>query len=317
MRTDNLSRAFARRNGRRKGVPGGLVSHWAVESVSMSIRRDECLALVGRSGCGKTTLARMIALLLPRTSGYIYLDSREVSSFTRKEHRQFRHRVRLIFQNQDAIFNPYMSVRETLDESLRHLTELPRRQRGQMIEDLFLQVGLPPKLADRYPQKLSGGQKRRISIARALIGDPDLIIGDEPLASLDVFTQNHIVDQLLSLRESRRFSLLLITHDIHRVHQLATRIAVMHSGRLVEVARTSQEFQHPYSISLFRASRLEEIDEVDLGTEEGTYLTHSCLYRRYCPIYARSNKPEYCRTVQPQLLPFEPGHEVACHMVKL
>jgi ABC-type glutathione transport system ATPase component len=317
LRTEELTRTFRRRGAMRAAGESDepRLDH-AVDRVSFSIRRDECLALVGRSGCGKTTLARMLTLLLPRTSGKIYLDNREIGSFDADDLKRFRLRVRLIFQNQDAIFNPYLTVGATLDESLAHLTDLERRERQELMVELMEQVGLSPELLKRMPQKLSGGQKRRISIARALIGDPDLIIGDEPLASLDVFTQNRIVEQLWELRRRRRFSLLLITHDIKQVHKLADRIAVMHAGRIVEICRYDAELRHPYSINLFRASRLEQVDEATPSAEDAELTPDSCLYRPYCALYQKLGRPAVCRTVRPPLIQVRTGHFAACHLVE-
>lgn len=291
----------------------------AVDDVTLSIGENECLGLVGESGCGKTTLARLITRLLKPTAGTIFFENKNIWDMNHKELQQFRRSVSMIFQNQDAIFNPYMRVAKNFFKALK-VHGVPRSEYQDTAKRMLGMVKLNGDILQRYPRQLAGGQKRRVSIARALVGNPKVLIGDEPLASLDAFNQNVIIDLLKELRDSLKFSMIFITHDFRRIHDLSTRIAIMYRGRVVETARTNSELYHPYSINLIRASLLQPVDENDAETiimpgRQG------CLYRNLCFIYKKlpTIKREECNHETPQLLPLiadSTKHLVACHQCK-
>ena len=205
----------------------------AVDDVSLTIDKGETLGLVGESGSGKTTLARLALRLLPLTSGVIRIGGLDVHGADRRQLRDLRRRVQIVFQDPYSSLDPRMSVGSIVAEGLRGLT---RGERDLKVSDLLDQVGLPPAFARRHPHQLSGGQRQRVSIARALAVGPEFLVLDEPVSALDVSVQSQVLNVLSDLQTSLGLTYLFISHDLTIVRHLANRIAVMYLGKLVELA---------------------------------------------------------------------------------
>jgi oligopeptide transport system ATP-binding protein len=229
----------------------------AVDDVSLDIKAGEILGLVGESGCGKSTLSRIIMQLLRPDGGSVRLAGTELTSLPRGAVRRHRIDFQMIFQDPYASLNPRLTIFSTLGEALqqRHpkLKGEPLRQR---VGDLLETVGLPARQMQRYPHEFSGGQRQRIAIARALAPEPRIIIADEPVSALDVSIQSQILNLLRRLQRDLGLTMLFISHDLAVVRYLADRIAVMHSGKIVERGDAGEVFQnpqHPYTRQLLAA----------------------------------------------------------------
>lgn len=225
----------------------------AVDRVSLQIARGETLALVGESGCGKTTLGRTLLRLYKPTEGTIRFDGRELESLSRYDARGFRQRVQMIFQDPISSLNSRMKVRDIIAEPLRANGVGDTAWRERRVAELLDLVGLPAGAQQRFPHAFSGGQRQRIGIARALALNPDLIVADEPVSALDVSTQAQILNLLRDLQTQLGLAILIIAHDLAVVRQIADRIAVMYLGRIVETAPRNALFespQHPYTQAL-------------------------------------------------------------------
>ncbi len=235
----------------------GSDTHTAVADVSLSIQRGETLGIVGESGCGKTTLGKMLAHLTEPTSGSMTFDGTQLLSLSRTRLRQERRRFQMIFQDPYSSLNPRMTVQAILAEPLR-THGVNRAQRQERITELIDLVGLPTSALRRYPHEFSGGQRQRIGIARALALEPDFIIADEPVAALDVSIQAQILNLLQDLKQRLHLTYLFISHDLRVVEYISDRVAVMQSGRIVELADADELYKnprHPYTRQLLASSR--------------------------------------------------------------
>ncbi len=243
----------------RKGVFGKVVNHVkAVDGVSFTIHRGETLGLAGESGCGKTTVGRVILRLLDATRGEVYFgESPNLLTLTQKEMRPYRKKMQIIFQDPYSSLNPRLTVGSTLSEPVRvfKLTASREETRRRCVE-LLNWVGLEEPHLSRYPHEFSGGQRQRVGIARALSVQPELIIADEPVSALDVSIQGQIINLLMDLKERLGLSYLFVAHDLSVVRHISDRVAIMYLGRIVELAGTEPLFQapkHPYTRALLEA----------------------------------------------------------------
>ncbi len=242
----------------RKGFFKKVVDHVrAVDEVSLCLKKGETLALVGESGCGKTTLGKGLLHLTPSSSGRVLFDGVDLNSLNRNELRQYRRQMQIIFQDPFSSMNPRMIVGEIIAEGMRALNgHLAERERFDRVNQLLEQVGLPVESRLRYPHEFSGGQRQRICIARALAVNPRLIVCDEPTSALDVSVQAQIIKLLKSLQEKDGLSYLFISHDLAVVAEIAHRVAVMYKGKIVEIGDTEQVLkspQHDYTKKLLSA----------------------------------------------------------------
>jgi peptide/nickel transport system ATP-binding protein len=269
----------------------------AVDGVSFGVEPGETLALVGESGCGKSTVARLIVGLYPPSEGRVAFRGR---------------RMQMIFQDPYASLNPRWRVKDIVAEPIRFLKRSAPVDR--QVDDLLLQVGLSPEDGDKYPHEFSGGQRQRISIARALAGEPDLLVCDEPTSALDVSVQAQILNLMADLQQRLRLTYVFISHNLAVVSQVADRVAVMYLGRIVEMAPARELFRHPrhpYTRMLLDAVpdlAMSGKPRVPVAGEVPNPLSppSGCTFHPRCP-HANTR----CRAERPQLI-----DDVACHAVQ-
>jgi len=302
---------------------GGLskdVVH-AVSDVNLDIRRGETLGLVGESGCGKTTLSRMIVRLLNPTSGAIEFDGTDVSFLRGSQLKQFRRRAQIVFQDPYASLDPRTKVGESMAEGLRHHGVGDRTERRRRVSEMLEMVGMHASHADRYPHEFSGGQRQRIGIGRALILTPDLLVADEPVSALDVSVQAQILNLLKDLQKELNLTVLFVAHNLAVVENVSDRVAVMYLGRVVEIASRSEIFdnpRHPYTETLLRAvpaahPRDRRHSPLDIGeVPSPLHPPTGCAFHPRCALA----RPGLCDQTPPALMSIQgfAEHEAACYV---
>lgn len=319
LEVKSLKKYFPIRAGFLRRVVGHVK---AVDDVSFHVRRGETLALVGESGCGKTTTARCILRAVNPTSGQILFRTGkdqivDVAALPKRELRPLRRQMQMIFQDPYSSLNPRMTLLDIIGEPLLVNGVGNAGERQDRVAELLKVVQLPAEYMRRYPHAFSGGQRQRIGIARALALNPSLIVADEPVSALDVSVQAQIVNLLLELQEELNVSYIFVAHDLSVVKHMSDRVAVMYVGRIVEVADTQTLFhspQHPYTEALLSAipkpdPRLRS-NRIILEGEvaDPAHPPSGCYFHPRCR-YAI----ERCKSETPQLQAMQPGHLVSCH----
>jgi peptide/nickel transport system ATP-binding protein/oligopeptide transport system ATP-binding protein len=320
VRVEHLVKRYpVRRRGILGGRTVGLIS--AVDDVSFSVESGEALALVGESGCGKTTTARSMLHLVAATSGEVWFDGEDVLSVFRGNDRaamlRARRGLQYMFQDPYLSLNPRWTIGQTLREPFRVHRHVPEEDWNNRIAELLERVGLEPVHAWRYPHEFSGGQRQRVGVARALAVEPQFLVLDEPVSSLDVSVRAQILNLLVELRATLGLTYLYISHDLASVRFIAHRVAVMYLGSIVEMAPSEILFRHPlhhYTHALLSAVPVPDPDSrptrVALRGEppSAMHIPPGCRFHTRCP----AALPR-CQTTPPVLTPSGAGRLVACH----
>ncbi|MGQ9856272.1 MAG: ABC transporter ATP-binding protein [Fervidobacterium sp.] len=313
----NLKKYFPIRGGVFLQVQGWVK---ALENVTLSIEENSVVGVVGESGCGKTTLAKLIVKIHEPTDGKIIFHKNGEHDITYKlgrVHSMFRRDVQMIYQNPFDSLDPRMNIYDIIAEPLRaHKVFENKKEEKEYVKELLERVGLNADMLERYPHEFSGGQRQRIAIARAIALKPRLILCDEPTSALDVSVQNQIINLLFKLREEYKMSYLFISHNLDVVQYLSDRIYVMYLGSVVEEGRAEDIFtnpRHPYTISLIQAvpgwnPRQKKFSKITLTGEPPSPINppSGCPFHPRCP-YAQ----DVCKTEKPKLLGED--HKVACY----
>jgi oligopeptide/dipeptide ABC transporter ATP-binding protein len=303
----------------RKGLLRRTVGYvYAVDGVSFSINRGETLGLVGESGCGKSTVGRVILRLIEPTAGSIKVHGRDITRLPRSELRPYRRQMQIIFQDPFSSLDPRMTAGDIVGEPLRVHRVARRRERRERVAQLFERVGLRSAQMDNFPHQFSGGQRQRIGIARALALNPRLIIGDEPVSALDVSIQAQVINLLMDLQRELGLGYLFISHNLAVVEHISHKIAVMYLGRIVEFADKRTIFtqpKHPYTEALLSAvpvpdptiKRKKLVVQGDVPSPMRP--PSGCHFHTRCPYVVPR-----CKLEVPQLRDVGGGQLVACHL---
>jgi len=292
----------------------------AINGVDLDVKRGEALCVVGESGCGKSTVARVVMGLLEPTAGSIEYDGQRIDDLSAERLMPYRRRMQMIFQNPYASLNPRLTVKQALEEPMRfHNPGIGNGELKDKVQDVMDSVGVDPSWRERFPHEFSGGQRQRVSIARALMVDPEFIVADEPISALDVSIQAQVLNLMMDAMEQRNLTYMFITHDLSVVEHFGTRVAVMYLGSLCELAPTRTLFEtprHPYTKALIsaipklnrdRPAHIKLIGEVPTPID----LPSGCFFHNRC-VYANDR----CRVEKPELHSVDGGCRVACHGVQ-
>ena len=291
----------------------------AVDDVSFAVNRGETLGLVGESGCGKSTLARSILQLIEPTSGSVRFEGREIAGLGRRQSRELRADMQMVFQDPYASLNPRKRIAQIVGDPMVMHGIVKRDEAKGVVQDLLETVGLNPEHYNRFPHEFSGGQRQRIGIARALGLRPKLIIADEPVSALDVSIQAQIINLLEDLQDEYRLTFIFVAHDLSVVRHVADRIAVMYLGKIVEIGPAEAVYNtpiHPYTHALLsavpipdpraNAARKQVVLEGDVPSPANP--PPACRFHTRCP-----RATEICTQEEPPLIDHGNDHYAACH----
>ena len=315
LKVENLTKHYPHRAGILKKTIS-LVR--AVENVSFSIEAGETLCIVGESGCGKSTIARLLMRLVTPTSGRVMINGTDIAGLNAHELRTWRRQMQMVFQDPYSSLNPRLTAGQIITEPVENFERLSRKQRKELAAELLRKVGMSPEMMDRLPSELSGGQRQRLGIARALALKPSLIIADEAVSALDVSVQAQILNLLLDLQQQMGIAFIFISHDLGVVEHIGHRVAVMYLGRIVELAPCEALFAnpvHPYTEALIAAAPIPDPTRIRLELPvQGEVPSpvnppSGCAFHPRCPLAI-----ERCRIEVPPLVASADGRVVACHV---
>lgn len=290
----------------------------ACNDVSLEVHQGKTLGIVGESGCGKSTFARMLIQLDQPTEGEFQYRGRDIVNLSRKEKWLNRKNMQMVFQDPQATFNPKMKIVDILTEPLVNYGLLNRRDKAEKARELLEMVELPMEFLDRFPHNMSGGQRQRISIARALSLEPEILVCDEATSALDVSIQQNIIELLVKLQKEKNISIVFICHDIALVQSFSHQLAVMYLGHVVEVlpgSEVSTGAVHPYTQALLGAlfsvhmDPGKKIDSIEGEVPSPLDLPKGCTFQNRCSFCT-----DWCVHEKPELREVAPGHRVACHI---
>jgi peptide/nickel transport system ATP-binding protein len=311
VEVEHLTKEFAVKQG---VFARGTARVHAVEDISFTVRRGETLGIVGESGCGKSTTARLMLRLLDPTEGTIRFDGNDISHLSQHQLRPLRREMQMIFQDPYSSLNPRKTVGQIVSAPFAIHRVKNARSR---VQELLETVGLSPEHFNRYPHEFSGGQRQRIGVARALALSPKLIVCDEPVSALDVSIQAQVLNLLRSLQQDFRLTYVFISHDLSVIRQIADRVAVMYLGRLVELGDSESIYdhpKHPYTAALLSAvprTGIAARERIMLGGDVPSPIAppQACVFHPRCPRFHRG----HCDVEAPQLRELAAGQEAACH----
>jgi len=301
-----------------RGMGGAAATVHAVDNVSFSIARGETLGLVGESGCGKSTVGKMIVRLLAPSEGRILLDGADITHASHRAMRPLRRQVQMVFQDPNGSLNPRQRAGDIVEEPLLVHGLGNSAERKAKVADLFARVGLRPDQLRNVPSKFSGGQRQRLAIARALALNPSLIVADEPVSALDVSIQAQVINLMSDIQKEFGLAYLFVAHDLGVVQHISDRVAVMYLGRIVEIGSTADVYRrpsHPYTRTL-----MDAVPRLDPSRRHGRVKVPrgevpspldpppGCAFHPRCPIAS-----DICRAERPQLRRLASGVEAACH----
>lgn len=292
----------------------------ACDNVTLNAYAGQTLGIIGESGCGKSTLVRTILQIHPASGGEVIFDGQDILKLRGEAARQNRRKIQMVFQDPTAAFNPKMKVKEIVCEPLLNFGLIKKSEVDAKAAELLRMVELPEDFKDRYPHNMSGGQRQRLGIARALSLEPKIVVCDEATSALDVSVQEKICELLVRLQKEKGITYLFICHDLGLVDLMCHQIAVMYLGNIVEYIgygrRISTEGMHPYTKALMKSvfkvdfKPGEKIEPLESEIPSPLDLPKGCPFQNRC-----GQCMEICRSVKPQLKEVVPGHFVACHMV--
>ena len=314
IQVNNLEKHFIKKNILNKEIKRLK----AVDGIGFEVAEGESLGLVGESGCGKSTTAMLLSGLIPSTGGHIYFNGEDITDIYSKDmaKKNRRKKIQMVFQDPSASLNPRMKIKSILAEPF---TLQGKKADDEQLIELLANVGLEPEYMDRYPHEMSGGQKQRIIIARALSMEPQVLILDEPTASLDVNVQAQIINLLEKLRYKYKLCYIYISHDLSIIKCVCQKVAVMYLGKIVEQGPTDVIFnkcRHPYTQALFSNIPVLDDDKPQKIILEGdvpspSNIPSGCRFNPRCP----KVQPK-CREIDPNIVNFEDGSQVACHLYR-